>query len=70
MTRNEALALRGKLIGLKREATQLTGQLVQFSRQYAKSDSEILSTLSDAAGDAADLSNKLDLAIEQVQGII
>lgn len=70
MTRNEALALRGKLMGLKRDATQITGQLIQISRQYAKSDSEIQSTINDAAGDAADLGNKLDFAIEQVQGII
>lgn len=70
MTRNEALALRGKLISLKRESTQLTGQLIQLGRQYAKSDSEIQTTLTDAAGDAADLSNKLDYAIEQVQSII
>jgi hypothetical protein len=70
MTRNEALTLRGKLVALKRESTQLTGALVMLGRQFAKTDDDILSTINAAAGDAADLSNKLELAIEQVQAII
>lgn len=65
MTKNEALALRGQIIALKRDSTQIAGRLLQISR-LKDIDSEIYSALTDAAGDAADLCNKLDISLEQI----